>query len=470
MAPATASERPTRLLRSSTFRLTVAYLLIFSLSALALLVFVYVAGARYMERQTMETIEAEIQGLKEQASQGGLVGLIKIIEHRSQGDPDRLGIYLLTDWTGHVLAGNLPEWPDVPIGPNNILRFEVEARKAGGGGVVARPVVAEAFSLPGKFQLLVGRDISDKIRTQQLLLNAILLGGAVMVVLGLVGGFVMSRWTLARLERVNRTTAAIVAGHLDQRIEVEGGGDEFDELAVNLNRMLEQIQRLLAGMREVTDNIAHDLRTPLNRLRSRIEVALMTPLREEDIRELLESTVHDADGLIETFNALLNIARAEAGTQRSEWEPLDLSELARDVFELYEPLAEEKSIALTLEANADVPVIGNRQLIAQALANITDNAIKYTPVGGRVRVSTGTAPGPHLEVVDDGPGIPLDMRAKALERFVRLDADRSTPGNGLGLSLVSAVARLHDAELDLGDNAPGLKVRLTFKRPLLLSS
>jgi signal transduction histidine kinase len=180
--------------------------------------------------------------------------------------------------------------------------------------------------------------------------------------------------------------------------------------------------------------------------------------------------VHDADGLIETFNALLNIARAEAGTQRSEWEPLDLSELARDVFELYEPLADEKSIELGLDAAAPAPVIGNRQLIAQALANITDNAIKYTPVGGRVRVSTGSTPLPHLEVADDGPGIPQELRTKALERFVRLEADRSTPGNGLGLSLVSAVARLHDAELDLGDNCPGLKVRLTFKRPLLLAA
>ncbi len=417
----------------------------------------------------METIEAEIQGLREQFDQQGLVGLEQIVAQRSTGDPDRLGIYLLTDWSGHVLAGNLVEWPDASAAPDGILRFQVREHKAN-GNLVTRPVVAEYILINRKFQLLVGRDIADKMRTQQLLFNAILLGGAVMIVLGLVGGFVMSRWTLGRLERVNRTTGAIIAGHLDQRIEVEGGGDEFDELAVNLNRMLEQIQRLLAGMREVTDNIAHDLRTPLSRLRSRLEVALMRPLDEAATRELLEATVRDADGLIDTFNALLNIAKAEAGSKRSEWEPLDLTELARDVFELYEPLAEEKSIRLALEVDGAVPVIGNRQLIAQALANVTDNAIKYTPEGGRVRVSTGLQPGPHLEVADDGPGIPEELRSKALERFVRLEADRSTPGNGLGLSLVSAVARLHEASLELGDAGPGLKVKITFKRPLLLAA
>ena len=460
--PVTASALRTRLLKSSTFRLTVAYLLVFGLSALALLAFVYGLASSFMERQTMETIEAEIQGLREQAFQNGIGGLVRAIEQRSQTDPDRLGVYLLIDWSGQKLAGNLDEWPAVDPLPDGTLRFSVIKRREG-GGTVERRAVARDLAVTQQFRLLVGRDVSEKWRTQQLLWSSILVGTAVMAVLGLGGGLVLSRWTLGRLEHINQATSAIMAGNLGERIEVEGGGDEFDELALNLNAMLERIQRLLNGMREVTDNIAHDLRTPLTRMRSRIEVALMRDLDTAEARDLLEATVRDAEVLIETFNALLNIARAEAGAQRSEWERFDLKDLAQDVVELYEPLAEEKNITLELHAPAAAEIDGNRQLAAQALANLTDNAIKYTPNGGQVRVEVLDDP-PRFLVADSGPGIPPDQRKRALERFVRLEVDRSTPGNGLGLSLVAAVARLHEANLDLADSTlQGLQVTLTFK-------
>jgi signal transduction histidine kinase len=428
---------------------------------------VFLLTAQYMDRQTKETIEAEIQGLREQYQLHNLAGLKKIVEHRSSSDPDRLGVYLLADLAGRPITGNLPHWPDVTPQDDNTLRFTHLERREN-GEVVGRPVVARAFVLrrsDGRLegQLLVGRDIRDKIRTTVRLRNAILWGGAVMFVVGLGGGYVMSRYTLTKLETVNRTTAAIIAGNLGERIAVDGGGDEFDDLSENLNAMLERIERLLTGMREVTDNIAHDLRTPLNRLRARIEVALMRDLDLDEARELLDATVKDADALIETFNALLNIARAEAGAQQAEWEELDLAEIARDVFELYEPLAEERSMRLALEDSQPAMVMGNRQMIAQAIANLVDNAIKYGHEGGEVVLSTLRAPQPSIVVADNGPGIPTEMRHKALERFVRLDPDRSTPGNGLGLSLVSAVARLHDASLDLSDNAPGLRVTLAFK-------
>ena len=200
-----------------------------------------------------------------------------------------------------------------------------------------------------------------------------------MVVLGLAGGLVLSRWMLSRLERVNRATARIMAGDLSQRIATEGDGNEFDELAQNLNLMLERIERLLIGLRQVTEDIAHDLRTPLTRMRSRIEVALMGAPSSADTRELLEQTLQDADRLIDTFNALLAIARAEAGAQHGDWEQLDLAEVAGDVAELYEPLAEERGITLRLEAQSGALVQGHRQLVAQAIANLTDNAVKYTP-------------------------------------------------------------------------------------------
>ncbi|HET6467111.1 MAG TPA: ATP-binding protein [Geminicoccaceae bacterium] len=454
--------RRTRLLSTSTFRLTLLYLGLFTLSALALLGFVYFMSVQFMERQTAETIEAEITGLAEQYRLRGLRGLQRIIAQRAAAQPEQASVYLLLDRRGQILAGNIAQWPSGERLVDGGFRFVLETTDREGHRLT-RHLVARVFILHEDATLLVGRDIGDKLHAQQQLLNAIALGGLLMLVLGVIGGIVMSRWMLRRIDAVNRATAEIMAGDLARRIEVEGGDDEFDELATNLNAMLERIERLLRGMRQVTDNVAHDLRTPLNRLRSRIEVALMSRLDERETRDLLEATLREADGLIETFNALLSIARIETGAQQSEWETVDLSAVAADVFDLYEPLAEERRIKLRLDAPAPARVTGNRQLIAQAVANITDNAIKYTPVGGRVTVSTRNGEAPAVAVADNGPGIPAQLREQALERFIRLDPQRSTPGNGLGLSLVSAVAKLHDARLELEDNAPGLRVTLTFK-------
>jgi len=244
-----------------------------------------------------------------------------------------------------------------------------------------------------------------------------------------------------------------------------------DELAVVMHNLLslrgigfDQIERLLQGMRQVTDNIAHDLRTPLNRLRSRIEVALMGEPDRAESRAVLEQTLVDAETMINTFNALLEIARAEAGSDRAGFEPVDLAKLCQDVAELYEPLAEDQGVIFGRSCPVDAWVRANGHLLAQAIANLLDNAIKYTPAGGRVRLAVERLPGRFaITVADSGPGIPAADRERVLERFVRLDATRSTPGNGLGLSLVAAVARLHGAELKLGDNRPGLTVRFELE-------
>jgi signal transduction histidine kinase len=299
------------------------------------------------------------------------------------------------------------------------------------------------------------------MQIQSLIKQAFGWGLALTLLLGLVGGFVISRGMLSRVDAINRTTSRIMAGELGERIALSGSRDEFDQLAANLNAMLDQIERLLQGMRQVTDNIAHDLRTPLNRLRSRIEVALMSELDRAESRAVLEQTLVDAEAMIGTFNALLEIARAEAGSDRTGFRPVDLTRLCKDLAELYEPFADEKSVTFEHNCPADAWVRANGHLLAQAVANLLDNAIKYTPAGGRVRLAVERASRRlAITVIDTGPGVPAPERGRVLERFVRLDATRSTPGNGLGLSLVAAVAKLHGAELVLGDNGPGLAVRL----------
>jgi signal transduction histidine kinase len=447
-----------RLLETSTFRLALIYLALFGVSALALLGFLYVRTALVMEQQTIDTIDAEITGLKEQYDARRVAGLLEVIERRSAANPNLASVYLVVDAFGNRIAGNLPGLPAGEGGPDNWVRFEIQVPD--GDEVKNHRALGQLFLVSGDLRLLVGRDIESLQRTQSLMQKAIGWGIGLTLLLGLAGGFLMSRGMLSRIDAINRTTRRIMAGDLSQRISLKGSRDEFDVLAGNLNAMLDQIERLLSGMREVTDNIAHDLRTPLSRMRSRIEVALLANPERAEARALLEQTLCDADAMIQSFNALLSIARAEAGSERAAFEPVDLSEVCRDLAELYGPLAEEKGLAFTSACPHQLVLQGNRHLLAQALANLLDNAIKYTPAGGRVTLSG--QPGPVITVADTGPGIPEAERGRVLERFVRLDGDRSTPGNGLGLSLVSAVAKLHGATLRLEDNHPGLRVSLAL--------
>jgi signal transduction histidine kinase len=271
-------------------------------------------------------------------------------------------------------------------------------------------------------------------------------------------------WTIQRrMDRLGRTAEEIAAGDLSRRVPVSPRDDEFDLLARRLNAMLDRIQQLIAGMREVTDNVAHDLRGPLTRLRSRLEVTLLEPRAEPEYRQAIGRAVEDAESVIGTFNALLGIAQAEAGSPRSAMERVDLGGLAVDLGELYEAAAEGRGQTLTVDARTGAQVAGHRHLLAQAIGNLLDNAIKYTPTGGRIALAVDDQAGrPVITVADTGPGIPEAHRSRALERFVRLDGARDTPGNGLGLSLVSAVCRLYGAELVLDDARPGLLVRIVF--------
>ena len=457
--------RPIRLLDTTTFRLTLVFLGLFGISALALLGYLYVATAGFMTQQTEETIRAEIEGLKEQYYNQGLPRLRQVIAQRSDAQPNRASIYLLVDPAGRRVAGNLDRWPpEAQWGEQGWLTFEI-AVKPDGVRLENRRAVAQRFWLTGpsgRYDLLVGREVEDRLQVQTRIKHALSWGLGLTLLLGLAGGLLMSRGLLRRVDVINRTTEQIMAGDLSQRIALKGTrGDEFDQLAANLNAMLEQIERLLNGMQQVTDNIAHDLRTPLNRMRSRIEVALLSEGEEETLRPVLEQTLGDAETMIGTFNALLDIARAEAGSERAAFEPVDLTAIVHDIVDLYQPLAEDKGQLIETSIAAGQQLSANRHLLSQALANLLDNAIKYTPEGGRVTITVSD--GPAITVADSGPGIPDEDRDGVLERFVRLDKTRATPGNGLGLSLVNAVAKLHGASLVLEDHEPGLSVRLDFR-------
>ncbi len=313
--------------------------------------------------------------------------------------------------------------------------------------------------------LLVGRDTRELKATQSLITRALLWGVAITLALALLGGVFMSRGMLRRIELINQTSRNIMGGDLSQRIPIRGSGDELDQLADNLNSMIDEIERLMDGIRHVSDNIAHDLRTPLTRLRNRLEQLQINLEGGSPHQEQVEQSITDADQLLTTFAALLRIARIEAGGHTAKFTTVDLDALVHDAAELYEALAEEKQLRFSTQTDAGVVVDGDRDLLFQALTNLLDNAIKYTPAGGEVslelkRIDISAGISADITVSDTGTGIPEAERDKVGQRFYRLESSRSTPGNGLGLSLVKAVAKLHRAELLLEDNAPGLKATL----------
>ena len=446
-----------RLLRTTTFRLALIYLGLFLCLVLVLLGFIYWTTAGVADKQINDTIEAEITGLAEQYRSRGLGGLSDVVAERSRNQ--RYSLYLLTGPGSFALSGNLTAWPEAQEDASGWLDFSY--RRPVGGEVETHRARARHLRLGGDFDLLVGRDVEERHRIDQVLRVSLAWAIALTIGLGLLGGILFSRNVLSQIEAITRASRDIMAGDLRRRLPRSGSDDEIDRLAASLNDMLEEIERLAISMREVTDNIAHDLRSPLNRMRNRLEVTLMSSANPNEYRAALEETVSDVAGLLETFNALLAIARAEAGRPEGNPATFDLSDAARDMVELYAPVADEKGVVLSGDIADGISILGFRQLMGQALANLIDNAIKYTPSGGRVSVVLKRRDtGCDLIVADTGPGIPESDRERVLDRFVRLEASRNSPGSGLGLSLVRAVARLHGADLVLDDNLPGLRVTL----------
>jgi signal transduction histidine kinase len=450
-----------KLFRTTAFKLTLVYLTVFALFAAFLLGYFAWNTRRLVTEQITETVDAEIDGLADQYRQGGIRRLVFAIEARSRRPGSSL--YLLTTAAGEGVAGNVGSLATGVLDHPGWI--ETVYRRIDEQDPSEHHALVRVDQLPGGFHLLVGRDLDERERLFDVVVAAGRWSLALVVVLGLAGGFFVARRVLRRIDAMTETTRTIMQGDLHERLPVEATGDELDRLALNLNAMLDRIEALMRGLKEVSDNIAHDLKTPLTRLRNRCEEALRTAQDIPEYRAALESTIEESDALIRTFNALLMIARAESGQGGGDMGELDAAEIVRAVGELYEPLADEKGLILRVEAASPAPVRGNRELISQALANLVDNAIKYG--ASAAPGANGEAPeillkavdrGDRiaLSVADNGPGVPPSDRERVLERFVRLEQSRSEPGSGLGLSLASAVARLHGGELRLEDNHPGL--------------
>jgi len=448
-----------KIVRTYAFRVVALYIALFGLSVLTLLGFIYVTTVGFIDRQINATITAEINGLSESYREHGLSGLVEVIEERIAADRAGDSVYLLTDSDYQPVTGNLPRWPSDVERQGRWASFDIPPKEHEGGP--ATSVRAMSFLLSEGYHLLVGRNLRERQNFETLIEQSLVWSVIITVALAVLGGVIMSRDMRRRLDSINATTLRIMRGALHERIRVTGSDDEFDRLSVNLNNMLQQIDRLMLAMREVSDNVAHDLRSPLTRLKSRLEITLLTQKTPEQYRQAIEHAVQETDHILTTFNALLSIAQAEGGAARGDMEVLDLATLCADVGELYEPLAEARQLALHTSFVDSAPIKGNRHLLFQAIANLIDNAIKYSSSGGEVTLSVAVV-GNQVEVVvaDRGPGIPERDRERVLQRFVRLEQSRTTPGNGLGLSLVTAVMTLHDGSLELGDNAPGLKAIL----------
>jgi signal transduction histidine kinase len=462
-------HRFAQLWRTSTVRLTATFILIFSLFAILLLAFITWQSSVQIQRQQANDIDREVRVLQRIGALQGLRALAFAVERISRAPGP--GIYFLGDATGQYLLGNVTDIPvNVLIEPG-IYSFDYEragplTETAGDAGAPSEPnfgfAVVRSVELSNGMRLVVGRDVLERRGFSAIIVQSFLFGVLGIILFSIVAGGVTARRVLQRIDTIRDTSTKIMSGNLSERVPVTSRNDEFDGLATNLNAMLDRIEQLLQGLKEVTDNVAHDLKTPLTRLRNQAESALRDGASDETRQLALETTIAESDRLIQTFNALLMIARAEAGAPSGALADVDVSAVVADLAELYTPVAEDEGILVETRIEEGVHLRANRELIGQAMVNLLENAVKYAkPEGaGQGRISVGLRQ--HrgrvlIEVADNGPGIAVEDRRRVIERFVRLEKSRSEPGSGLGLALVDAVTRLHGGTFRIEDNEPGVR-------------
>ncbi|MSP28949.1 MAG: HAMP domain-containing histidine kinase [Acetobacteraceae bacterium] len=445
--------------RSAAGRFACIYGILLALSAATLAMFLWWATAGLLDRQTEAAVRADAQGLSERWLDGNLPALMLTIDDRLAQNIDDDAIYLLVDPRMRRLAGNLSAWPAVVTAANVWHQLPVEHV---GVKSLAR---VQRFDLPGGYHLLVGRDVRLRVQLRELLTDALVWALVVVVGMASIGAVIARNLFRRTIANISDTATAIAGGNFARRVALSGRGDEFDQLADTINDMLDRIGRLMDGVRQVSNAIAHDLRTPIARARTKLEDAALHAHGEADLRAAIEQATGDLDGIVRVFQALLRIAEIEAGSRRSAFAAVDLVPLLADLAELYGAVAEERGFTFVLDVPPALPLLGDRDMIQQAAANLLDNALKFSPPGGAVRLNArATRNSVEIMVTDQGPGILAAERAHATERFYRGEAARSTPGSGLGLALVQAVAQLHDGTLALADAAPGLQAILILPR------
>ena len=445
-----------RLVRTASFRLTLAYAGLFSASVVILFGAIYWIAGVYMTSQLDAAIDSDLTELQEGLRDGGPERVAALIADRVRQMPAGPIVYLLEDPQGKVLAGNLPALAPRP----GRVDLDFPTRDILGNPPPA--IRARGVVLSGGEYLLAGADATPLHEMHEWMLRAFAWSFAITLLLAFGGGAFLSGRLLRRVETIGRTARDIMEGNLSKRIPIRGVDDEFDHLGASLNAMLERIEASIDIIRQVSDDIAHDLRTPLARLRQRLELAERKAVSPEELHLAIRRSISDTDAILETFGALLRIAQIEGGAQRDRFAAVDLSELLRTIVEVYQPMAEERHQALSTRIASGLSVRGDRELLAQMFANLLQNALHHSPAGAAISLSADNEREDRIEIVlaDSGPGIPTSERAKVFRRFYRLERSRTTPGSGLGLSLVAAVASLHDIALTLGDNDPGLKVVL----------
>jgi signal transduction histidine kinase len=450
-------------LRSSTFRFALVSIAIFGAVVIALFGYVYWSTAAYVLNQTDSAIAAERASLRQAYDSAGQDGLIAAIKERLAERPSAGSFYLLADPAYAVAAGNLGEWPSaLEGGSEGWSKFNASMAKPGAAG--DRTLLRARYeTLPNGFHLLVAKDIGDSRRFMNGMYGVLAFTAVFIFLLAAVASVSVTRRTVGRIESINATSRAIMESGLGRRIPLRGTQDEWDQLARNLNSMLERIEGLMGEVKQVTDNVAHDLRTPLMRMRGRLEKASVGRRDPEADHALIAAAIADLDDVLRMFAAVTRISQIEAADRASAFRPVDLAEVAGQVVELFDAAAEDKGGHIKVVDGEPVLVSADRDLLFDAMANLVDNAIKHGRAAGEVTVTVGRSDGGAvITVADDGPGIPEAEHQHVFRRFYRLERSRGTPGNGLGLSLVAAVARLHGARIDMFDNAPGLKIELHF--------